>query len=339
MSITPSEMQVAAEAQTPEPGDAEQGPAAIQGRSLGQIAWRRLKHDKLSMAGGIVALLITLVAVFAKQITDLYGFSYAKPVTGLDNLISAETGMPKGNYGGATGTHWLGLVPLGGQDIFAQIIYGARTSMIIGVAATLLSLVLGVSTGLIAGYYRGWSDAVLARIYDILLAFPSLLFSIALVTVFSYVPSFLGMSGQLLRYVVLIFVLGFFSFPYIGRIVRGQVLSLREKEFVDSARSLGASNFRIMTKEILPNLVGPILVYATLSIPANILGEAGLSYLGVGVLPPTISWGSMLSDAQTYYTIDPTYLFAPGLAIFITVIAFNLFGDGLRDAFDPKSMR
>ena len=140
---------------------------------------------------------------------------------------------------------------------------------------------------------------------------------------------------------MIIFVLGFFppGFPYIGRIVRGQVLSLREKEFVEASRSLGASDLWIMRKEIAPNLVGPILVYATLTIPNNMLGEAGLSFLGVGVQPPTPSWGQMLSDAGKYFQIDPTYLVLPGLAIFISVLAFNLLGDGLRDALDPKSGR
>jgi ABC-type dipeptide/oligopeptide/nickel transport system permease subunit len=148
-----------------------------------------------------------------------------------------------------------------------------------------------------------------------------------------------GLSGVPLRFAVVIFVLGFFSFPYIGRIVRGQVLSLRDKEFVEAARSLGASNFRIMSREIVPNLVGPILVYTTLAIPNSILGEAALSYLGVGVPTGTPSWGKMVSDASDYSTIDPLYLFAPGVALFLTVLAFNLLGDGLRDALDPKSSR
>jgi peptide/nickel transport system permease protein len=238
-----------------------------------------------------------------------------------------------------TGKHLLGITPISGNDILAQLIYGARTSLIIAGLATALSLLFGIGAGLIAGYFRGWSDSVISRTMDLLLSFPSLLFSIALLTVFSIVPSFLGLSGQPLRFAVIIFVLGFFGFPYIGRIVRGQVLSLREKEFVDAARSLGASNYRIMSREILPNLLGPILVYTTLTIPNYILGEAGLSYLGVGVLPPTVSWGGMLSDAGQFYQVDPAYLFIPGLAIFITVLAFNLFGDGLRDAFDPKSTR
>ena len=177
------------------------------------------------------------------------------------------------------------------------MIYGARTSLIIGILATALSIVLGVAAGLAAGYYRGATDSILSRVMDMLLSFPTLLFSLALLSIFHDVPSFLGLSGTPLRFAVIVFVLGFFSFPYIGRIVRGQVLSLREKEFVEAARSLGASNYRIMTREIMPNLVGPILVYSTLAIPNNILGEAGLSYLGVGVPVGTASWGHMLSDA------------------------------------------
>jgi ABC-type dipeptide/oligopeptide/nickel transport system permease subunit len=226
-----------------------------------------------------------------------------------------------------------------GNDILANLIYGARTSLIIGTAATLLAVVLGVSTGLIAGFYRGVNDTVISRIYDVLLSFPYLLFALALLSIFASVPTFAGLSGVPLRFAVIIFVLGFFSFPYIGRIVRGQVLSIREKEFVDASRSLGASNYRIMSREIMPNLVGPILVYATLAIPQNILGEAALSYLGVGVPQGTASWGSMLSDAGNYFNIDPMYLFVPGMTLFLTVLAFNLFGDGLRDALDPKSAR
>jgi peptide/nickel transport system permease protein len=309
---------------------------AIQGRSLRQIAWRRLKKDKVAMVGGGIALLLALVAVFAGQLSALYGHDWK---TQNPNLLDPSTTMPIGALGGANAHHWLGITPVLGEDVFAGLLYGARTSLIIASLAVLLSLALGVSLGLIAGYFRGWSDSLIARTMDMLLAFPTLLFSIALLSVFAIVPSFAGLSGVPLRFAVIIFVLGFFSFPYIGRIVRGQTLSLREKEFVDAARSLGASNFRIMTREIMPNLVGPILVYTTLAIPANILGEAGLSFLGVGVTYPTASWGQMLSDAGNYFEIDPTYLVAPGVTIFIAVMAFNLFGDGLRDALDPKSAR
>jgi len=195
---------------------------------------------------------------------------------------------------------------------------------------------IGVVMGVVAGFFGGWVDSVIARAMDIFLAFPLLVFAIALVGV---VPSSaFGLSGNSLRIGLLIFVIGFFAWPYMGRIIRGQTLSLREREFVDAARSLGARGPYILFRELLPNLVGPILVYSTLLIPTNILFEAALSYLGVGIIPPTPSWGGMISDAVNngIYSVDPMYMIIPGLAIFITVLAFNLFGDGLRDALDPK---
>ena len=322
------------------PGETLDAAAAIEGRSLGQIAWRRLKRDKVAMAGAVYVIILALIAVLAKPIIALYGqtpnaIHNAPP----DDLLDPSTQMPIGSFGGANAKHWLGVTPGLGQDVFANLIYGARTSLTIGLLATLLAVVMGVVAGVVAGYYRGITDTVLARIMDLLLSFPTLLFSLALLAVFQDVPSFAGLSGTPLRFAVIIFVLGFFSFPYIGRIVRGQVLSLREKEFVEAARSIGARDSRIMAREIMPNLVGPILVYTTLSIPVNILGEAGLSYLGVGVPAGTPSWGGMLSDANQFVQIDPTYLLAPGIALFFAVLAFNLFGDGLRDALDPKSSR
>jgi ABC-type dipeptide/oligopeptide/nickel transport system permease subunit len=336
MTLSPGELEIASESVAHEPAPGGETAKAIEGRSLGQIAWRRLRKDKVSMAGGIVALLICIVAIFAPQISSLYG---QDPNAQHYDLVDAGTGLPFGSNGGMSSTHWLGLTPTLGEDILAQIIYGARTSLITAGLATILSLLFGVGLGLMAGYFRGIPDAIISRIMDLLLAFPTLLFSIALLSVFQIVPSFLGLSGTPLRGAVIIFVLGFFGFPYIGRIVRGQVLSLREKEFVDAARSLGASNYRIMTREIIPNLVGPVLVYATLTIPSYMLGEAGLSFLGVGFQPPTVSWGGMLSDAARFLEVDPEYLLAPGITLFIAVLAFNLFGDGLRDAFDPKSRR
>jgi ABC-type dipeptide/oligopeptide/nickel transport system permease subunit len=223
--------------------------------------------------------------------------------------------------------------------MFARVVDGAQYSLLIGFLATALAVVLGAIMGVIAGYFGGWVDALIARTMDIFLAFPLLVFAIALVGV---IPSTaFGLSGNTLRVALLIFVIGFFAWPYMGRIVRGQTLSLREREFVDAARSLGARGPYILFRELLPNLVAPILVYATLLIPVNILFEAALSYLGVGIIPPTPSWGGMLSDAVNngYYSIDPMFMVVPGLAIFLTVMAFNLFGDGLRDALDPRSSR
>jgi peptide/nickel transport system permease protein len=335
MSLSqPSDLDIAAPELATAPGEHDE--AAIQGRSLRQIAWRRLKHDKIAMAGGIGIIIITLVAIFASQINNLLGHQPSARNTGLTDI---DTTMPVGRLSGASSEHWLGVQPVDGEDILARLIAGSRTSLMISVSAMALSLTLGLTIGIISGYYRGAVDAVVARILDVLLAFPVLLFAIALLAIFNQSPSFLGMSGQTLNFAVVIFVLGFFGFAYLARIVRGQVLSLREKEFVDAARSLGASDWRIVTREILPNLMGPVLVWVTLTIPTYILGEAGLSFLGVGVQPPTASWGQMLSVAGNFFQNDPMFLMWPGLILFLTVLSFNLFGDGLRDALDPKSTR
>src|SRR3989440_11268839 len=191
--------------------------------------------------------------------------------------------------------------------------------------------------GVVSGYFGGWVDAVISRAMDVFLAFPLLVFALAL----GGMMNTFDVKGEGIRIAVLVFIIGFFNWPYIGRIVRGQTLSLREREFVDAARSLGARGPYILFRELLPNLVAPILVYSTLLIPTNILFEAALSFLGVGVNPPTPSWGGMISDAVSngIYSVDPMYMLIPGLAIFITVMAFNLFGDGLRDALDPRSSR
>lgn len=338
MSLSgPSEVQtVVADGRAPDPapatGDRQE---AIRGRSLWAVAWRRLRQDRLALAGAVVIILFVLVAIFADLIQALYGQKY----TTLNNdpgngVLDPNTNLPLGDWGGISAKHWLGVTPSLGQDVFLLLVFGARTSLLIAGSATLLALLLGVSLGVLAGYYRGWVDAVISRVMDVLLSFPTLLFSLALLAVFALIT-----TATWVRFAGIIFVLGFFGFPYIGRIVRGQVLSLREKEFVEAARSLGATNLRIMSREIAPNLAGPILVYATLTIPNNILGEAGLSFLGVGVPPPTASWGQMLSDANETFQYNPTYLIFPGLAIFLVVLAFNLFGDGLRDALDPKSTR
>jgi peptide/nickel transport system permease protein len=308
----------------------------IQGRSLRQIAWRQLKQDKIAMAGGLGIVLILGIAVFASQLNQLYGHEPAELNSGLTNL---DTTMPFGRFGGMSSSHWLGVQPVDGQDILSRLIAGTRTSLVIALSATLFSLLLGAVVGIVAGYYRGKVDVVLVVILDALLTFPVLLLILTLLTIFSLSPSFLGMSGQVLGFALVIFLLGFFGFPYLARIVRGQVISLREKEFIDAARSLGASDWRIITREIMPNLMGPLLVWLTLQIPVNILGEASLSYFGVGLQAATPSWGGMLSTAREVFYNDPMFLVLPGMALFLTVLAFNLFGDGLRDAFDPRSAR
>ncbi|MFI5099040.1 MAG: ABC transporter permease [Actinomycetes bacterium] len=315
--------------------DAPTTQAAIAGRSLRSLAWRRLKKDKVALAGGVVVLLLLLTAIFAPLICRLLGIDAYDFNT---NLLDPANSFPKGGSG-ISADHWLGIEPASGRDILARLIVGARISLTIAVLATCLSVAIGVVLGTIAGYAGGSVDTVISRAMDIMLAFPVLLFSIAILVIFSSVDHIFFISGVQVRMSLLIFIIGFFSWAYIGRVMRGQVLSLREKEFVDASRSLGAHNSRIIIRELLPNLVAPILVYATLTIPTNILTEAGLSFLGVGIQEPDPSWGKMLSTAQATVQLDPTYMLFPGLAIFMTVLAFNLFGDGLRDALDPRSDR
>ena len=313
----------------PEPAAPVSGKA-IEGRSLGQIAWMRLRQDKVAMAGGIVVVFLILVAIFGPLLVQ-------SPYTYHENLIDPTYSRPYGPWGGISLAHPFGLEPINGRDMLARVVYGARVSLIIAFLATALAVSIGVVMGIVAGYFGGWVDGVIARAMDIFLAFPLLVFAIALVGVIP--SSAFGLSGNSLRIGLLVFVIGFFAWPYMGRIIRGQTLSLREREFVDAARSLGARGPYVLFRELLPNLVGPILVYSTLLIPTNILFEAALSYLGVGLYVPTPTWGQMLSSAvqNGFYYIDPEYMLVPGLTIFITVLAFNLFGDGLRDALDPRT--
>jgi len=313
---------------------ASAGVKAVQGRSLGRIAWERLKRDKLALAGGVVVLVLIALALLAPVITNLLG---QDPDAYHENLIDPLFGTPKGSLGGISGDHLLGVEPVNGRDIFARILYGARVSLLVGFLSAMVAVVLGTVLGIVAGFFGGVVDSLISRVMDGLLAFPQLLFTIALVSVMP--NNMLGLTGSSVRVFVMILVIGFFGWPYIGRVVRGQTLSMREREYVEAARSLGAGRYYILFKELLPNLVAPIIVYTTMMIPTNILTEAALSFLGVGVKPPTSSWGQMLSSAIDYYDSDPMYMVVPGVAIFITVLAFNLFGDGVRDALDPKASR
>jgi ABC-type dipeptide/oligopeptide/nickel transport system permease subunit len=307
-----------AEASSPA-GQEPSAKKSVEGRSPWQLAWSRLRKDKLAVACAIFIILLALVAIFAGPISSLIGFS----PTDQDqtNGVSSD-GLPVG----PNGTHLLGTDNLG-RDIFVRIIYGAQVSLAVGISAAIAAVIIGVIVGLCAGYFGPVADTILARLMDVVLAFPFLLFAIALVTV-------AGPSE-----VIEILVIAFFSWASVGRIVRGQTLAIREREYVEAARSLGASDFRIMFVDVLPNLIAPVIVYTTLLIPTSIVFEATLSYLGVGIIPPTPSWGNMISDAQSFYQVAWWYLVFPGLALILTTLAFNLLGDSVRDALDPRSER
>jgi peptide/nickel transport system permease protein len=300
---------------------------AIAARSPLELFWRRLRDDKVALAAAIFIVLLVLCAVFAPLIVKLFGTSgpTQQNPKALDSF-----GTPTGPSGG----HPFGVDQLG-RDVFSRVLYGARVSLEVAIVATAISVFIGVVLGMIAGYYRGWVDTGISRTIDVLLAFPILLFGIGLASACSLGN---GCLGGLIKpgLTVVIFVIAFVNWTYIARIIRGQMLSLREKEFVDASRSLGASNMRIIFREILPNLVAPIIVYSTLVIPQNILFEAALSFLGVGIQPPNASWGQMLADATSIFDTAWWYMVFPGAALLLTVLAFNLLGDGLHDALNPR---
>jgi peptide/nickel transport system permease protein/oligopeptide transport system permease protein len=306
----------------------------VEGRSLGQIAWLRLRRDKVAISGGVLVLVLVVMAIAAPLLVSWFGHP---PSEFHQDYIDPNLQRPLHGpwHSGISAKFPLGIEPTNGRDIFSRIVYGARISLLIAFLATMLSVVIGAVLGIVAGYFGGWVDTVIARAMDVFLAFPILLFAIALAGVVQ--GKAFGLSGNGLRVGLLIFIIGFFNWAYIGRIIRGQTLSLREREFVDAARAMGARPPYILFRELLPNLVAPLLVYSTLLIPTNILFEAALSYLGVGVEEPTPTWGGMLAQAVPIYSVDPWFMIVPGVAIFITVLSFNLFGDGLRDALDPRA--
>ena len=306
----------------------------IKGKSPWQLFWGRFKADRLALLGVGFVILLILLAFTAPLFADFTG--HGPNDLRYRRVMTDEFGIPRGPdfdlkfyFGG----------DLVGRDLFVRVIYGTRTSLLVAVVATGISGTIGVILGITAGYFRGPVDTIISRAIDLILSMPLILFAIGIVAACSVTTE--GCIGGLVKpgLPLVIFVISIFSWPYIARIVRGNTLSIREKEFIEASRSLGASNRRIMFTEVLPNLVAPIIVYATLIIPSNILFEAALSFLGLGVPQSTPSWGRMLSDAARIFEFAPWLMIFPGVFLFFTTLAFNLLGDGLRDALDPRTGR
>jgi len=324
----------------------------VKARGYWELVWIRFRRDRVAVAAGILIILLVLAAfvggpVAAKILGHGPNDIFQAGAIDQESLLPVGpwTWVSEAPYVGAVGDFGQTLFILGadgtsGRDEFLRLLYGAQVSLEVAFLATLLAMTIGVVMGLLAGYFGGYTDIFVSRITEIVMAFPLLLFAIALASTLG--PrlnniTFGGVVGE--GVVALVLVIGLFTWYYPARIIRAQVLSLREKEFVEAARMIGASDTRVMRSHLLPHLVAPIIVYSTLVFAQNILFEAGLSFLGLGVKVPTASWGNLLATAPQFYTTQPWLMLWPGLAVLMTTLAFNLLGDGLRDAFDPRSSR
>ncbi|KIQ65326.1 peptide ABC transporter permease [Kitasatospora griseola] len=316
---------------TPLPTAAAEGAGAPDTTEAPASPWKlalhRLRRQKAALVGAAIIAFFVLAALLAPVLTAISG---TRPDTVDKKAVDPYLGgLPRGALGGISPQHWLGVEPLLGRDIFARLLYGAQISLLVAFSAALLITLIGTVLGITAGYFGGRTDALISRFMDVMMSFPSLIFMIALLSV----------ARDVNRVLLLIGVMSLFSWPYIARVVRGQTLSLKHREYVEAARASGTRNSRILFGEILPNLTGTIIVYVTLAVPGLIGTEAALSFLGVGIRPPTPSWGQMISDAVLYYKVDPMFFILPSACLFLVVLAFTLVGDSLRDALDPKGSR
>ena len=305
------------------------GEGDVAAKSPLQLFWRRFRRDRVALASLAFIAFLIIIAIAAPVVVDVLGLP--SPNTQNPNLTDAF-GSPLG----PSAAHPFGVDQLG-QDVMSRVIYGARVSLIVGIVGTGLATIIGVALGVAAGFYRGWVDTALSRLTDVVLSIPILLLGLGI----GAACAVRGCLGGAIQPGVreLLFLIAFATWAFIFRIVRGLVLSMREREFVEASRALGASNARIMFREILPNLLAPVIVYATMLIPLNILLEAALSFLGVGIRPPTASWGQMIAAATPIFNTAWWYMAFPGIALLLTVLAFNLLGDGLQDALNPRTAR
>jgi peptide/nickel transport system permease protein len=325
--------------ETSVPVDVED-PEAVLGKSPTQLAIGRFRRDKLSMASFVVVAIYVIGALAAPFLVRL---GVINPTKFHQNLLDINLGsIPKGKWGGISWDHLLGVEPGTGRDVLSRLWYGVTFSLTIALAASLVAIIIGTVLGIVSGFSGGWIDSIVGRLVDLTLSFPQTLMLLALsATGVALSAKFLpgNQSDPFPNAFYEVLVLGLFGWPAICRLIRGQVLSIREREFVDAARLLGASKARLYFREILPNLWAPVLVSFTLTMPAYISAEAALSFLGVGIHPPTPTLGNVLVDSINYSSADFTFFFFPALLIAIIVVSFNLLGDGLRDALDPKADR
>lgn len=328
---------------TTDPGVLAQSPAPVEtptaevpkevvGRTPWQLFWTRFKKDKAALAGACFVILLVALALCA----PLFAGITHHGVNEL-NQRGATTSFGLPNVGPSS-EYWFGADKLG-RDVFVRTLYGTRVSLMVALFATSISVTIGVVLGMIAGFRRGWVDTVISRTIDLVLAMPLLIFAIGIAAACSVTKE--GCLGGLIKpgLPLVVFIIALFSWTYVARIVRGQTLAMREREFVEAARSIGASNLRIMFREMLPNLIAPIIIYASLLVPANIVFEAYLSFFGLGTVPPTPSWGGMIAEASNVYQVAWWMMVFPGLFLLFTTLSFNLLGDGLRDALDPRAGR
>jgi peptide/nickel transport system permease protein len=318
---------------------------AIRARGYWEQVWRRFRHDKVAIISIFFIVFLVFAAFIGSRIAErALGHGPNTIFVGTEAIKSDLNPNPElmlkvnDPFTQEETTLVLGASDRLGRDELLRLMNGARVSLEVAVLSTLFVMIIGVLAGAVAGYYRGWIDTIISRITEITMAFPALLFIIALAATVGPRLDKITLGGLFAPGVItLVLVFSMFGWFFPARIMRAQVFSIREKEYIEAARMVGASDWRIIRSHVIPHLVAPMIVFSTLIVAQFVLAEAGLSFLGLGIKSPTASWGNMLADSVEFYTVVPWLMLWPGLAVLLTTLAFNLLGDGLRDAFDPRS--